>query len=386
MLVAGEASGDLLAAELVRALGSAGAARGFALNAFGAGGPRMAAAGVNLTFDLTAHAVIGLWEALRNLGKFRRFLLELADLACERRPDVIVTVDFNGFNRRFVHCLKERVRALQGAGDAWNPRFVHYVLPQVWASRPGRAKAMAKDYDLVLSIFPFEPAWCARNVPELKVAFVGHPIIDRYPEGGTPLPASPAANGRVLLLPGSRVGELKRHLPAVFGAWEMIRQTNPHATCRMVLPSEALLQLAKQHGLPASVQVQIGGLAQALRETDVALACTGTVTVECAYFGVPTVAFYKTSWFTYQVGKRVVQVKYLAMPNLLADELLFPEFIQHDATPPKLARAALELMENSAGRTRVRQRLAEVAASLGQPGASSRAAQAILELLPPTRP
>jgi lipid-A-disaccharide synthase len=184
-----------------------------------------------------------------------------------------------------------------------------------------------------------------------------------------------------LLLPGSRADELRRHLPPMLGALKLVREKLPPAKAKMVLPDEALKQLAdKLSALPSDMEIQIGNLPQALAEADVAIASTGTVTVECAFFGVPTVTLYKTSWSTYQIGKRIVKVKWLTMPNILADEEVYPEFVQGAATPGHIAGAALELLQNEPRRIQIKKRLAEVVSSLGGPGANTRAATAILSL------
>ncbi len=396
MLIAGEASGDMLAAELVRALRREMADAEAIPTAdyqplhtsleprfFGAGGPQMAAAGVDLAFDMTAHSVIGLSEALKNYLKFRRLFRQLFQLALERQPDAIICVDFSGFNRRFAHAIRQYTRTRADWFHDWNPKIIQYVSPQVWASREGRAYQMARDYDLVLSIFPFEKAWYAKRVPQLRVEFVGHPIVDRYGEG-----RGAGGEGRgdqqtplLLLLPGSRPGELRRHLPVMIGALGLIRAKVPSLRARMVLPSESLVHQTKAFSLPASLEVRAGGLPDSLAEAHAAIASTGTVTMECAYFGVPTVALYKTSWSTWQIARHIVKVKYAAMPNLLANEEVFPEFIQDAATPENLARAALELLRDEARRAKVKARLAEIIASLGNPGATSRAAEAIVRLL-----
>jgi lipid-A-disaccharide synthase len=396
MLIAGEASGDMLAAELVRALRCAiPAARPISTadyqplhgslepRFFGAGGPQMAAAGVDLAFDMTAHSVIGLSEALKNYLKFRRLFCQLFQLALNRQPDAIICVDFSGFNRRFAHAIRQYTRARADWFHDWHPKIIQYVSPQVWASREGRAYQMARDYDLILSIFPFEKAWYAKRVPQLRVEFVGHPIAERYGparrdrgerqgDKGTPM---------ALLLPGSRPDELRRHLPVMLGALGLIHAKVPNLRARMVLPNEGFIQQARTFKLPASLAMQAGGLPGALAEADVALASTGTVTTECAYFGVPTVALYKTSWSTWQIGRRIVKVKYAAMPNLLANEEIFPEFIQDAATPENLARAALDLLGNEGRRAKVKARLAEVIATLGGPGAPQRAASATVATL-----
>jgi len=392
MLIAGEASGDLLAAELVSAL----RAQSSILNSpssplfFGAGGLRMASAGVELAFDMTEQAVIGISDVLKNYFKFRRLFNQLLALAIERKPDAVIGVDYGGFNLRFGHAIKQYIRKNRSASAPWNPKIIQFVSPQVWASRPGRANLLAADYDLLLSIFPFEKDWYAKRVPKLRVEFVGHPMVERFNSEGR-VPRAPdteklgtrrARPSEILLLPGSRKGELQRHLPPMLGALKLIRGKLPSAKAKMVLPDENLKQLAdKLSTLPSDMEIQIGNLPQALAEADVAIASTGTVTMECAFFGVPTVTLYKTSWSTYQIGKRIVKVKWLTMPNILADEEVFPEFVQGAATPDNIAGAALELLQNEPRRIQIKKRLAEVVSSLGGPGANARAATAILSLV-----
>jgi lipid-A-disaccharide synthase len=406
MLIAGEASGDLLAAELVSALRG----RLFALDLqslpqfFGAGGPKMVDAEVKLAFDLTQHSVIGISDVLKNYFKFRRLFKQLLALSIERKPDVIIGVDFGGFNLRFGHAVKQYVR--DNPFSKWNPKIVQFVSPQVWASRPGRADLLAADYDLLLSIFSFEKDWYAKRTPQLRVEFVGHPMVGRFKkaesgkqkaeivECGDVSPLSSArhvaqfqsadvsAHSKILLLPGSRKGELQRHLPVMIGAMELIREKLPDVCAKMVLPDVELKQLAdKLSVLPASLEIQIGNLPQALAQADVAIASTGTVTMECALFGVPTVTLYKTSWFNYEIAKRIVTVKWATMPNILANEEVFPEFIQNTATPENISHATLELLQNESRRQIIKSQLANIVSSLGELGAAGRAAAAILSLL-----
>jgi lipid-A-disaccharide synthase len=396
MLIAGEASGDVLAAELVRALRQE-LAEAKAIPTtdcqplhtsleprfFGAGGPQMAAAGVDLAFDMTEHSVIGLSDALKHYFKFRRLLHQLFHLALERQPDAIICVDFSGFNRRFAQAIRQYTHARNDWFHDWKPKIIQYVSPQVWASREGRAYQMARDYDAVLSIFPFEKDWYAKRVPQLRVEFVGHPNAERFGEWQVASGVRRGDKGKplLLLLPGSRTSELARHLPVMLEALVLIRAQLQNLRARMVLPNETLVRQAKALRLPVALEVQVGGLPESLREADVAIASTGTVTTECAYFGVPTVALYKTSWTTWQIARHIVKVKYAAMPNLLANEEIFPEFIQDAAVPENIAKAALELLRDEGRRVRVKSRLAEVVASLGGPGATRRAAHVIVELL-----
>ncbi len=389
MLIAGEPSGDLLAAELVSAL------RGqlFALDPqsspqfFGAGGPKMAESDVELAFDLTQHSVIGISDVLKNYFQFRRLFNQLLALAIERKPDAIIGVDYGGFNLRFGHAIKKYVRG--NPFSKWNPKIVQFVSPQVWASRPGRADLLAADYDLLLSIFPFEKDWYARRVPKLRVEFVGHPMVGRFASEGR-VPRVPKFSemgtrgtrpSEILLLPGSRKSELQRHLPVMLDALKLIREKLPDVRAKMVLPDEDLKQLANRlAALPAEFEIQTGNLLQALAEADAAIASTGTVTMECAFFGVPTVALYKTSWFNYEIAKRIATVKWATMPNILANEEVFPEFIQNAATPENISRAALELLQDESRRKKIKSQLATIVSSLGEPDATRRAAAAILSL------
>jgi lipid-A-disaccharide synthase len=162
---------------------------------------------------------------------------------------------------------------------------------------------------------------------------------------------------------------------------KLIREEIPAIRASIVLPDDSLAQQAEPMDVPADVKVQVGGLPEALAHTDVAIAKTGTVTMECAYFGVPAVTLYKTSWGNWEVAKRIATVNWATMPNLLAGEELFPEFIQNAATPENISRAALDLLQNEPRRAQIQRRLKQIIASLGGPGASRRAAQAITRLL-----
>ena len=341
----------------------------------------MATAGVELAFDLTQHSVIGISDVLKAYFKFHRLFQQLLRLALERQPDVIVGVDYGGFNLRFGRAIKHRVRANRSLFQNWNPKLVQFVSPQVWASRPARAWQLADHYDLLLSIFPFEAAWYARRVPKLRVEFVGHPMVERLQPAKGQMPNAKTAP-TVVLLPGSRVDEVRRHLPVVIGAFELLRHDLPGLRAKMVLPDEILLPSVKSFGLPSGLELQVGGISAALGDADLAITKSGTITMECAMFGVPAVVFYKTSWPTYFIGRQIVNVKYLAMPNLLAGEELYPEFIQGAATAENIARAALALLRDASRRAAVRAKLAGAVASLGNPGAASRAADAILSMLP----
>ena len=384
LMIAGEASGDALGSELIEAMQAEPG--GDLIDFIGAGGPKMATAGQHAELDLTQHAVVGIWEVLKNYGKFRQLFRQLLDLATRREPDAIVLIDYPGFNLRFAGAIRN-YQSSGGAFRDWQPKIICYVSPQLWAWREGRVHAIARDIDLMLSIFPFEKEWYAERVPEFPVEFVGHPLVDRFPlakPDGKSAPLDPdlfTEEPTVLLLPGSRRREIDKHLPVMLEAAVIFSEKIKTHLC-MVLPSNEMLELARRH-IPTDIKIdlQVGDLAKALGQASLAIASSGTITMECAWFRVPTVVLYKTSPLTHALGRTLVKVPYLAMPNLLAGEELFPEFIQSAANADNLADASLRLLRDRSERTRILDGLELVAAQLGESGAASRAARAVLDTL-----
>src|SRR5271170_2562235 len=198
LMVAGEASGDAHGADLIHALKEMQPQA----RIIGVGGPRMAAAGQEQLLDLSAHAVLGLAEVLKQYFKFRRFRDQVLDLAKRERPDAVVLIDCSGFNLRLTPRLR---RDLPGT------RIIYYISPQVWASRAGRVKLMQRDIDLMLAILPFEKAWYAKAAPNFNVQWVGHPVLDRIRRVETGEPN----HNFIALLPGSRRTEVEKHLPVM---------------------------------------------------------------------------------------------------------------------------------------------------------------------------
>lgn len=410
MIVAGEASGDNLAAELVTAMRASATmqARPFAPRFFGAGGPRMMAAGVDCAFDLTQHAVVGIWDVLKAYPKFKRLFDRLVALAVARQPDVIVLVDYPGFNLRFARAIRRLASRSTGDFRNWHPKIVQYVSPQLWAWHESRVYDIRRDADMVLSLFPFEREWYRQRVPDLRVEFVGHPLCERFKATPTAAPRSPRPGGiaSALLLPGSREREVRKHFAPMVEAARLVTERlgaiKRAIRWQAVFPTEDLLSLAKslvpktdadvprrdeaESIIPPnpgefSLEFALGGLATKLASAEVAIAASGTVTMECAWFGVPTVVLYKTSWFNYTLGRKLIRVPYLAMPNLLAGCAVYPEFIQDEATPLAMANEATQLLIDADRRASVQRTLKRVVESLGGGGASERAARAVLSLL-----
>lgn len=394
MWIAGEASGDVLATELAIEL------RKKILEAtsdtspfyqplfaplepyfFGAGGEKMRSNGINVLIDFTKNSAIGPHEAIKNLKFYKHAFNKLLEIAFEETPDAIICVDFSGFNLRFISELRNQIRKRKREFFKFNPLVVQYISPQVWASRPWRAKKIAENFDLLLSIFPFEKDWYKKHAPQLRVEFVGHPLLDRYKLNNQSR-KDDAGKVRIVLLPGSRVAELKHHIPVMVQAAKIIREKLSNTYFSMVLPDECLKELALQLiGNELKIEVGLGNLAEELSQANFAVASTGTVTMECAYFRIPAVAIYKTSPLTYFIGKRLVNVRFLAMPNIIADEEIYPELIQTALTPANIAETVLKILNDKARIDEIKSKLDSVIKKLGEPGSPKRSAEIITQLL-----
>jgi lipid-A-disaccharide synthase len=366
LLVAGEASGDAHGAELILALRQ----QQPGIRIIGVGGPRMAAAGQEQLLDLSVHAVIGLVEVIKHFLKFRGFLKKIADLARRERPDAVVFIDCSGFNLRLAPRLR---RELPGA------RLIYYISPQVWASRAGRVKMMSKTLDLLLAILPFEKDWFAREAPNFNVKWVGHPVLDRIQkvEDAQPNP------GWIALLPGSRKTEVTAHLPELWAAARIMSRQQKGLKFVLLSPNEELQAfsldlLTREEPANFDFEYNIGYAISHLSRCSLAIVASGTASLECALVGIPQLVVYRVHPLTYAVGRRVVKVKHLSIINVMAGEEIVPEFLQEKLQPEAVAQTALELLNNPTRREVMKQRVAQVVATLGGPGASKRAAEAIL--------
>jgi lipid-A-disaccharide synthase len=366
LMVAGEPSGDAHGAELIQALKE----KKPKTRIIGVGGPRMAAAGQEQLLDLSAHAVLGLTEVLKQYFKFRKFRDEVLDLAKRERPDAVVLIDCSGFNLRLTPQLR---RDLPGT------RIVYYISPQVWASRAGRVKDMQRDIDLLLAILPFEKAWFEKAAPGFNVEWVGHPVLDRIRKIEV---VEPNPNF-VALLPGSRRTEVEKHLPVLWESALIMGRNRPGLKFILLSPNEAIQKFALQllAKLPApnfTFEYNIGYAVSHLSRCSLAIVASGTASLECALVGIPQVVVYRVHPLTYAVGRRVVKVKYLSIVNVMANEAIVPEFLQDNLEASAVAQEALELLGNPQRRDNMKRRVAQVVSTLGEPGASKRAADAIL--------
>ena len=370
MISCGEPSGDLYAAELARRI----RAHDPGATITGFGGERLKAAGASLLGDFSGLSVTGLLEVARLLPRTYAMYRHLVAAARRDRPGVLVAVDFPDFNFRLAAAIKRL-----------GVPIVYYISPQLWAWRPGRMKTMRTLADRVLVIFPFEEQiYRDAGVP---VQWVGHPLLDVMP-APRPKDALVASMGLsaaapiVALLPGSRRNEVGAILPGLAAAAGRIRASLPGVQFAVAraphIPDELLAPLAS---IPGARPIVLDGHAdELLQVADVALVASGTVTVQAALHECPMVVVYRLSPLTYRLGRPFVRVSTFAMANLVAESRVVPELIQDDFTPERVAAEALDILTNRARAARMREDLRKVRLRLGTPGASDRAAEAVLEV------
>jgi len=374
LMVAGEASGEGHAARLVAAFKEMRPGAEFC----GIGGEAMAAAGVRIICPATALAVVGLSEVVSHLPAVVWALRLVARTLREERPDLVILVDFPDFNFWVARLAKY-----------YRVPVLYYISPQVWAWRTYRVKTLARLTDRVAVIFPFEAEFYRQR--GVAVDYVGHPFMETLP----PVPDRRAVLGEwgldpdrltIALLPGSRAGEIERHLPTMLAAAVLLQQALPE--CQFVLPLASTAPEGLVRGLVAElttahtvVKIIPGQSYQALAAAHLAVVASGTATVEAALAGTPSVIVYRVSALSYLVGRRLVRVSHVGMANLLAGERLFPELIQEQFTPERLAGEVLNLVRDRRRLKQIRRGLERIIRTLGGPGASRRAARAALELI-----
>ncbi|HEY5992153.1 MAG TPA: lipid-A-disaccharide synthase [Candidatus Udaeobacter sp.] len=367
--VAGEVSADNHGAALMRSLRELDPEVKF----IGRGGPQMQqVAGNQFKNWIGDAAVLGLWEVLRKYGYFRKQFRETLEEILESKPDAVVLIDYPGFNLRLAHSLQRQ---------SPQRKVIYYISPQVWAWNPGRIKKMAPSVDLVLCIFPFEADLYKKS--GVPAAFVGHPMIERLQARKIDVERDSDFIG---LFPGSRLREVRKIFPIMIETARLLLQAKPTLHFEVAAASEDLGRelntatgaLAPLHDRQP-IQIKVGQTAEIMQRAWAGIVASGSATLEAAYFRTPFVLVYKVAWPTYLAARLVVNVKHLGMPNLLADKEVVPEFIQQQAKPGAIAKAAQPLMENARTRERMISEFDAIISKLGGSGASQRAARAILK-------
>ncbi len=370
-MVAGEVSGDLLAGLLLTGLHR----RWPGLQAYGIGGPQMAAQGFQALWPHDKLAVRGYVEVLRHYREIVGIRRQLRDRLLADRPPLFVGVDAPDFNLDLEADLKAR-----------GMRTVHFVCPSVWAWRAGRIDKIRRSADHVLCIFPFEPALLAQH--GIPATYVGHPLADVIPAQ-----ADKAAARRALgleegdevlaVLPGSRASEVHYLADVFFEAALRVQRARPGL--KIVVPAlpalrEAIEAAALRVGLSQGLQVLAGRSHQALAACDLTLIASGTATLEAALFQRPMVIAYRMNAISWQIMKRQALQPWVGLPNILLREMAVPELLQHEARPERLARAVLDWLESPARMAAVQARFARLHADLRR-DTPALAADAIAQVL-----
>jgi lipid-A-disaccharide synthase len=377
-IVAGETSGDMLGAALIRAVRE----RNPGVEFYGIAGPKMMAEGATTLFPMEKLAVRGYVEVLKHFREIWGIRSQLTRRLLEDRPDVFIGVDAPDFN----FWVETRLRA---AGI----RTVHYVSPSIWAWRPGRIHGIKRAVDRMLAVFPFEEAIYEKA--GIPVSYVGHPLADQMPlqpdrDGARSQLRLPQGGPAVALLPGSRMGELEAHADLMIDTATRLHKERPELRFFVPLATretrdyfEARLYAREAHELPLTIL--FGHARLALHAADVALVASGTATLEAALARCPMVITYRVPALTYWLMKRKALLPYVGLPNILAGEFVVPELLQEDATPANLAQALGNWLDNKEARTRVRERFAAMHESLAR-GHDERVAHALQPYLSPNGP
>ncbi|MBF0533215.1 MAG: lipid-A-disaccharide synthase [Candidatus Omnitrophica bacterium] len=372
MIIAGEASGDLHAGHLVLAL----KAQDPSLIFSGIGGEQMRAAGVHTYADLTKIAVIGFAEVLKHYQEFKRAFDLILDKIETTKPAAVILVDYPGFNLRLAKEIKQR-----------GIRVIYYISPQVWAWKKNRVKLIKQYVDRMLVLFPFEKTFYEKmGVP---VDFVGNPLVDTV-QAVTTKAEFLASVGMtdyqftVGLLPGSRPQEIERHLPTMLAAARRLAEEFPMLQFLVIkAPTIALPAIEKYTTTLPAMRLKIiqTNTYDAINACDVCCVASGTATLETALLLKPMIVIYKTSWLTWALAKCVIRIPNIALVNVVAEQRVVPELLQHNANPGRIARELKSILTDDERMEKITEELRAVREKLGEGKASQKAAQTILNLL-----
>jgi lipid-A-disaccharide synthase len=371
MIVAGEASGDKHGAKLVSALRAL--RPGLQLEFFGAGGDEMRQAGVETLVDAREVAIMGALEVARALPKFLRVFRRLSGAANERKPRLIVLIDWPEFNLRLARRLKRD-----------GHRVVYYISPQIWAWRSYRIRAVKRYVDKMLVILPFEKDYYERA--GVEVDYVGHPLLDsahvtapreEFSSRHGLDPSKPV----IALLPGSRHSEIKYILPPMVEAAKFLNRSHPHF--QFILPLARTFEAGEIASQIDSARLRLieHDTYNAVAAADLAVVASGTATLETAIIGSPLIIVYRASQLNWRIFRPLINTPFVGMPNLIAGKEIAPELLQNDLNPENLANLIIEFLSDPARLRRSRDDLAEVRKKLGEANASERAAGRIIDLL-----
>ncbi|MCP5462798.1 MAG: lipid-A-disaccharide synthase [bacterium] len=375
MIIAGEASGDMHGAALVKELKKSLPHMHF----FGVGGFEMQRQGVELVHTVKDLAVLGAIEIIRHYPRLRRIFHELIDMARLRKPDAVILIDYPGFNIRLARFLKRH-----------NIPVIYYISPQIWAWGQHRRKTIAERVDKMLVFFDFEKDFY--HDTSLDVEFIGHPLVDNLPipddrhvffERIGCKPEKPIVG----LLPGSRENEIKRLLPIMLRTASIIQKKMPETQFVLpvgnVVPKDTLLKIfnTMTQQYPFKVKILENGVVDTMAYADLVLIASGTATLETACYATPMIIVYKVNFITALLARAVIKIPYIGLVNVVAGNKVVPEFLQGNARPQRIAHCIEQYLSDSKELSAFRNELKKIKARLGQPGAVHRAAGAVIRFL-----
>ncbi|NLI09584.1 MAG: lipid-A-disaccharide synthase [Elusimicrobia bacterium] len=337
LIVAGDASADMHGASLISELKK----KDPELSVYAIGGVRMKAVSNHLVYDLVSHGAIGFLQSFKSVALWVKLIKLIRRFLEEKKPLCVIAVDFYGFNHQVLGLCKHRKIPVY-----------YYIPPQVWASRPGRAKTVAELSKEIFAIFPFEPAIYSKYGG--RVSFFGHPLLDIIPPS---LPKkqsdfSEAAEIKIGILPGSRKSEIERHLPLFMECFSIIKSVYKNASAKIFAVPETsdkrICDLISQAGgdLLSSCEIIRESDYKKRAESDFCLTCSGTATLENALLGIPMITAYIMPEINYQIAKRIIKVPYISLANIILKKPLIKEFVQKNAKPALMAQEVFSLLNN----------------------------------------
>jgi len=373
MIVAGEASGDLHGANLVRAMRDLDSSLEF----YGVGGPKMKAAGVRQIAAAADMAVVGLTEVFSKLGMILGVMRRLKKSLLEERPALVILIDYPDFNMPLA-----KAAAKKGI------KVFYYISPQVWAWRRGRIGQIKKYVAKMAVILPFEAEMY--HQAGVNAVFVGHPLLDVVKTDFTKPEALKKFNLRdgsitIGILPGSRMSEVTKLLPEMLKTAVILKKELP--AVQFVLPladtldHEYIAAALRPYQDKLHIKVIPNEIYDVLAVCDAAMVASGTATLETALIGIPMIIVYKMSPFSFLMGRLFVKVSHIGLANIIAGRTIVPELIQEEANPERMAKELLAILTNEERKRQIRKDLSGIRAKLGSPGAAKRAAQAALEII-----
>ncbi|MFH1782083.1 MAG: lipid-A-disaccharide synthase [Candidatus Omnitrophota bacterium] len=371
LIVAGEASGDLQASNLINALKKINPHIEF----FGVGGKLMEGAGCEIVQDIVKLAVVGFIEVLRHLNVFKKLLADLLILLDKRKPDLVILVDYPGFNLRFAKYVKEK-----------NIPVIYYISPQVWAWGKKRVFEIKRLVDKMIVLFGFEEE--LYKEAGVKVSFVGHPFLDIVrplwkKEETIKHVHAKHSSIKIALLPGSRQKEIERHLPVMLKACEKIKEKLGNV--EFILSKRKEIDHSVYNNITNASSIKPHSLDNKPYEimdiTDLVIVSSGSATLETAIMEKPMIVIYKTSIVTYLLAKNMINIPNIALVNIVAGKRIVPELVQSDANPGNISKEALSILTDHKLQDQIKKELHLVKGKLGEKGAIDRAAHLIQKYL-----